>query len=303
MDYYFCTISSNTRLYQCIALYNSLAAMLENIKFFVLCMDKETYSIISALKSNSLIPVGLESIEDEAAVGSKADRNLSEYCWTMKPVFIESILNNVNDVTRITYLDADMFFFNTPKPIYTFGSGKSIWLTPHNYSEKLRYAERDAGRYNSGFISFKNDNYSIECLQWWKKSCLDWCYNRTEEGRFGDQKYLDIFCKLFHGVADVVIPGVNIAPWNDEKAVFHRRNGLLMVNGHRLICYHFCGFRPLNKSQFIVQFGNKCNEMIHRPYMKAVKNVADQVEKLEPGFDGFYHMDPKVEAYTVFNVY
>jgi len=241
-------------------------------------------------------------MENEVLLDIKRKRDISEYCWTMKPVLIDNLLESYPDITRLTYLDADIFFFSNPKGIYTFGFGKSVWLTPHNYNENIKYVEKEVGKYNSGFISFKNNKHGLECLSWWKNNCLDWCYNTTVGGKFGDQKYLDEFEGRFYGVTDIRVPGVNVAPWNDEGLLFSNRNEKIIVNGYKLICYHFCGFKILNEAEFMVQFGNKCNETIHRPYMLAVSRALNTVRQIEPAFNGCYEKEPESDRFQVFHI-
>ena len=47
------------------------------------------------------------------------------------------------------------------------------------------------GKYQAGLIGFKNDLYGLKSVRWWKNKCIDWCSAEAEEGKFGDQKYLD----------------------------------------------------------------------------------------------------------------
>ena len=34
-------------------------------------------------------------------------------------------------------------------------------------------------------------------LKWWQEKCIDWCHDYPDNGRLGDQKYLDEWPKLF----------------------------------------------------------------------------------------------------------
>ena len=68
---------------------------------------------------------------------------------------------------------------------------KSILLTKHRYSPQYN-KELKAGKYCVQFVTFKNDARALEALIWWRDRCLEWCYNRFEDGKFGDQLYLSL---------------------------------------------------------------------------------------------------------------
>ena len=59
------------------------------------------------------------------------------------------------------------------------------------------------------------DDVGKKCLHEWMQQCLEWCFDRYEDGKFADQKYLDSWPEKFknHLVISKNL-GVGIAPWN-----------------------------------------------------------------------------------------
>ena len=37
----------------------------------------------------------------------------------------------------------------------------------------------------------------MKCLKKWTNQCLEWCYYKLEDGKMGDQKFLDEWPKLY----------------------------------------------------------------------------------------------------------
>ncbi len=46
-------------------------------------------------------------------------------------------------------------------------------------------------------MTFKRNDGEL-VRSWWEERCLEWCYARFEDGKFGDQKYLDDWTSRFN---------------------------------------------------------------------------------------------------------
>ena len=92
-------------------------------------------------------------------------------------------------INRLTYLDADLFFLNL-QPIFDefLNSNKSVLITKHAFSPSSDYSHISGHLVQ--FISFKRD-LGLEILLEWKNKCINWCFDWCEDGKYGDQKYLE----------------------------------------------------------------------------------------------------------------
>lgn len=286
----FCIILTRLRLYQGIALYRSLRYHMNHPRIFMLCMDDESFEVLlkAGLENATLIHVA--QIEDELLRMKKIERKLNEYCWTLKPILLEHVLHRYHDVDRATYVDADLCFFSDPTPVFTEGANDSVLLSRHNYMKNFHHIEEICGKYNSGFISFKKDEIGMTALQWWRHKCLDWCFDRVEHGKFGDQKYLDTLAVSFPNILEIKTPGVNIGPWNDGRYKTSIVNHKVYINNVALICYHFAGLRILSKEEFafVLGYNKNLREHIYIPYIHVLQEVIHDVEKIKPQFHGFF---------------
>jgi hypothetical protein len=246
---YFCTYFDRNYLVRGLALYRSLVRHAGQFTMWVLCFDEFTYQTLTTLKLKNLIPISLADFErgDNALLASKKDRNVVEYYFTCTPSLLLYVLNNWPHVDVLSYLDADLFFYGDPAPIYEELSDQSILIIPHRCPENSRWREEKFGRYNVGLLTFRNDRYGRECLQWWRERCLDWCYDRPEEGRFADQKYLDDWPTRFARVVVLQHKGANLAPWNWMNYKIQIQNGGAKIDDDALIFYHFHGVKILGK--------------------------------------------------------
>lgn len=300
----FCIVMTKYRLYQGIALHHSLNNNIKNPKIFILCMDNETYEVLLKLNLINTILVHVEEIENKVLLKKKKERPINAYCWTLKPVFLEYVINTFQNVDRVTYVDADIYFFNDPNPIFKESANCSVLLSPHNYTRSLKWLESICGKYNSGFLSFKKNMEGLDALKWWKDRCLEWCHDRAEEGKFGDQKYLDKMPLIFKNVCDIKVPAVNIGFWNHGRYKSTIINGKVYINNVQLICYHFAGIRLLSKEEvaFIVGFKKEFIRDIYNPYMNTLQNVISKVKDTILEINGYFVDKNLVQGATIYRV-
>lgn len=291
----FCTILTKGRLYQGLALLTSLNRVMgEDFFIFILCIDDESHSVLKKIKWNTFHLITEKEL-DAGIQSLKEERKIHEYCWTLKPVLCEHVMTNYSSIKRVTYLDSDLYFWENPNKIFKNQPNCSVLLSieekykPNWKKASQRKMIKITGLYNSGFISFKQDKISLQSVKWWKDKCLESCKIAPEEGKFGDQKYLDELPSLFPNICAITTPGVNIGPWNYLKYQFSNVNDSIFIDDSLLIFYHFSSLRVVskNKVNFVYRVNKKKLPFIYQIYIKAIKDIIDLVEKLDPNFNGF----------------
>jgi hypothetical protein len=191
-------------------------------------------------------------------------------------------------------LDSDLYFWGDPRGIFLNQHDCSVLLSiEEKYSpranQSIQRRSKITGLYNSGFISFKQDEIGLQGVTWWKEKCLENCKIAPQEGVFGDQKYLDDLPGLFPAICDITTPGVNVGPWNELKYQFSNADGLIRMDDQLLIFYHFSGIRVTGKNK--IQSVNRMNPskrpFLYQIYYEAINEAIDLVEKIDPTFNGF----------------
>ena len=292
----FCTYFDKHYLVKGLTLYLSLMKHAEPFTLYVLCLDEFTFRTLRTLGRPNLIPISLESFErgDDALREAKNNRDRVEYFFTCSPSLPLYVFREYRQVDLISYLDADLFFYSSPGPIYSELGNRSVSIIGHRFPEHLKSLER-YGVYNVGMISFRNDRYGLECLQVWRQQCLEWCYDRVEGGRFADQKYLDEWPGRFNPhVAVLRHKGANVAPWNWMNYEIRCSNGEIEVDGQPLIFYHFAELKILNRwlcNPTLSKYGRgslALRRYIYRPYLRALSETRKWLEGIEPDLDPGY---------------
>jgi hypothetical protein len=242
---HFCTYFDRNYLTRGVALHQSLVRHSPEFTLWALCLDDDAYQAVSALELASLRPVRLADLEraDPQLLAAKQSRSTVEYYFTLSPVLPLYLLGHVPGIDSITYLDSDLLFYSSPQPIFEELASGSVVIVPHRYAPHLRGLSIH-GTYNVAMLAFRNDREGLAVLGRWREQCLEWCYDRVEDGKFADQGYLDSWPGL-PGVRVLEHPGVDLAPWNFMQYEIDIKADPPTVDGWPLVFYHFQGFKAV----------------------------------------------------------
>lgn len=300
MTHNFCTYFDKNYLIKGLSLYRSLSRNCADFKLWILCLDYETFEILGKLKLEQVVLIKLSELEgaDQEFFAVKDTRTIVEYFWTSTPCLPLYIFKKNPSLETISYIDADLFFFNTPEEIYKEFGDKSILIIPHRFIDKKKARwEKNSGIFNVGLLIFRNDQKGKKCLLWWREKCLKSCTLDPDAGLCGDQKYLDEFSSRFSGVHVLSNIGANVATWNIENYKVSQRNTQTFVNGTKLIFFHFASFKlyPQSKYSFFDYGGpasvfpydkiSEAGRYIYEPYARALYSSLAEVRNIIPAFN------------------
>ncbi len=239
MEHYI-TLFDSLFLPQGLALCRSMERHVDDYTLWVLCMDGATYALLNKLNLPNVRLIALDEVETEQLLALKAERKVNEYCWTLTPMTQRFVFERDETARRVTYLDADVWFMSSPKRIFEEleQAKKSVLITDHAYSPECDETEA-SGQYCVQFMCFyREDGENVR--QWWEDRCIEWCYDRSEDGKFGDQKYLDDWPTRFAEDVHVLQnPQWTLAPWNalrfpiDDGVIWHFQALRLQLRGGR----------------------------------------------------------------------
>lgn len=233
----FCTLFDSYYIHKGIATYISLEKVTDDFHLYIMAFDRDCYNKLKSLGFKNMTIEFLDDFETPELLNVKPTRNKAEYCWTCGPSVIWHFMHRYN-LHDITYIDADLFFISSPQILIDEIGGASIGLTEHNNVDPSI-----SGRFCVQFNYFKNDKVGNAALEWWRDSCIDWCYSRYEDGKFGDQRYLDSVPDKFPNVHIIKNRGAGIASWNFARYKYFDRN--LEFNGvsDPFVFYHMHGVK------------------------------------------------------------
>jgi len=274
-------------------MYQSLEKTCDNFHLYIFAFDDISFDILNKLKLKKATIIPLKDFEDARLLAVKPGRTKAEYCWTSTSSTILYVIEKYN-VPSCTYLDADLYFYKNPKLLFDEMGDKSILITEHRYPPKFNRAA-SSGIYCVQFITFVNNKEGLEALKWWRDACNEWCFDRYEDGKFGDQKYLDDWTTRFKGVHVLQNLGGGLASWNVEQYPFIVRKGNQIVflnkkdnTKFEAVFYHFHHVRFFKND--IVDLGWRHPTMpvvnnLYVPYIEALNENESVVKQIDSDFN------------------
>lgn len=286
---FFCTLFNSNYFLKGVSMLRSLHRHCPEAIVYVLCMDELAESLLHGLALPGIRLLSLNAIEDDDLLAAKRDRTIAEYCWTLSSCLTWHVMHTQPDIPFITYLDADLLFYSSLQPIFDESAHASIVIIEHRFSN--RYVDRLInGRFCVEWVGFARDDQGLRCLSQWRDQCIDWCYYRLEDGKMGDQKYLDVWPSKFSQCHIIKAVGAGLGPWNYDAHLFGRgADGQILVDGVPLIFYHFHQFQILfdasycRLSTFYTSFCQEPDD-VYRAFELELAEVLSDVRFLDPAF-------------------
>jgi hypothetical protein len=269
---HFVTLFDSNFLPMGMALHDSLMTHAQPFHLWIVCMDELVEKQLKIIALRHVTLMSLRDVETLELREVKPGRTRGEYCWTLTPFTFQMVFDRDKSVERVTYLDSDVFFFDSPLILLREleDAGKHVLITEHAYAPEYDRGSLVNGRFCVQFLTFRRTTQAGIVMRWWQERCLEWCFARSEEGKFGDQKYLDSWPELFPDEVHIVRQTEKtLAPWN-EKYFEEKYGGKLQP-----VLYHFHGLRIVSPNKVLLYRFYKIGkegQLLYDAYLVALRN-------------------------------
>ena len=270
MEHYI-TLFDSLFLPQGLALHMSMERHAGAYTLWVLCMDEKAHEVLEKLSLPNVRLLRVDELETEELRQVKPGRSKGEYCWTLTPFTPRFVFEADASVSRVTYIDADIWFRKSPASLFAEleQSGKQVLITDHAYAPEHDQSAT-SGQYCVQFMTFNRDGGET-VRKWWADRCIEWCFSRNEDGKFGDQKYLDDWPERFPDQVHVLQDReLAMAPWNAERfpygraVIWHFHALRLIMKGRQ----HQASIGPYHLPQVVWDY-------IYMPYMADLRQAIE----------------------------
>lgn len=292
---FFCTLFDSNYAAYGLSMYESLAKRCRDFHLYIFALCDNSCQLLKTRAYAHVTVVSLSEFEDEALLRIKPTRTRAEYCWTCASSAIWYCLIKLG-LPHCTYCDADIYFYADPRILIGEMGGSSVLITEHRYFPRYDQT-KTSGKYCVQFMTFKNDERGVKVLKWWRNACLEWCYNRFENGKFGDQKYLDDWPSRFDGIHVLQHIGGGVAPWNLQRYHFKKDGDCITLSERSkgpnaadtlVVFFHFHTVKIAENGKINDDYDQNyvCKRrerlLFYYPYFKTLRGVSQALHDLCP---------------------
>src|SRR6185295_10220260 len=131
----YCTLFDGGYTARGLALAESLNEHCSPCRLYVLCMDHDAEILLDRLKIPNVVLIPLAELEKEDGqlADVKSTRSTVEYYFTSKASLLRYVLAINPECERVTYLDADLFFFSDPSELDSEIAESSVAVIEHRF--------------------------------------------------------------------------------------------------------------------------------------------------------------------------
>tara|TARA_A100001515_G_scaffold114207_1_gene95634 strand:- start:1766 stop:2641 length:876 start_codon:yes stop_codon:yes gene_type:complete len=284
-----CTVSDSNFLPKGMALYDSLKEKSSDFVLHYLLIDNDKYDLCKNNECESLKFYKVSDlIESDPFLKSIKEGEYRYFCWILSAYFSNKLLNE-NNFRSITYVDSDIYFYETIDVLFDQFSDKDIGVFRHRQFPMNTY--RPEGLLNLGIIHFKNTPIGREALNWWNDAVLHKKYPGL--ATCGDQKYIEFFMVAYPQNIQVDGEVGHSAPWEWQLYDLSDFNQDRTINWEgrkqKLIFNHFSQFHAdFNNDTYIASTShhiytplsayteNEVLKKIHEEYFLRLKNSIEK---------------------------
>lgn len=282
----FITLYDKNYMSRGIVLYESLKKHCEDFTMYVLAMDDVVASYLPSLGYDDLKVITVADIKEmyPVLVRLEKERTRGEFSWTLSSFCIQYALRKFN-LDSCIYVDSDTCFYNNPELLLKECGKKSVLITEHNYTPEYDQSAT-SGKFCVQFMYFKNNSDGNEVLEYWRSKCEEWCYNRMEDGKFGDQKYLDDWESRFEEIVyNCRNIGCGIAPWNIQKYDISVENGTYFVTERvtkikkPVVFFHYHALLEIAEKKWVLsqyRLAENDKKLFFEPYIKELYKIEEK---------------------------
>jgi len=288
-ELYFCTMTGANYLSKALVMYDSLKnTCADRFKLIYFAFDAKTFEILNLLDYKNIIPVSIDQLEgrDPRLQVLKKSRSVAEYFFTCTPQAIEFALSKF-EIDMVTYIDADLYFYKNPQIIIDEMADNSILITEHRYYPPIE--NHTSGKYCVQFMPFRNDPTSKTVLENWREQCIEWCFAYPEDGKYGDQGYLNDWTDKYENVIVSENRGVGLATWNKPGYRIYREGNILKAYSEEIkkdvdvVFYHFNSLKIYSNrliSTGISKDDKSLYKLIYENYLKRLSVKEYEILKI-----------------------